>query len=196
MAQDPNQDVSNDDILAMLGGELLPSDIVARRAEKKRQKAIGRRQREIEAELEKFSTGKLLKMRHGNDDVVFHDGEEYRRGRGGDYCSEAATQAEYDEQLARRNALYAVLSRRPHVPNKIEGHQARKEAATQHHGPKKAGGRRKRFGADATPVKKSARRLEQEERKFEAWFAEECKKSPWMARNPNGWKRMFMSRYV
>jgi hypothetical protein len=198
MAQDPNQDVSNADIMAMLGGELLPSDIVARRAAKKREKAVGRRQREIEAELEKFSTGKLLKMRTQNfcGEVVFLGEDGYLKGKSKDHYCADATEAEYDEQRAQSLALYAVLARRPHVPNKIEGHNARKEAATQHHGPKKAGGRRKRFGAEATPVKKSARRLEQEERKFDAWFTEECKKSPWMARNRNGWKRVYQSRYA
>jgi hypothetical protein len=195
MALDRNQDVTNDDILAMLGGELLPADIHERRAAKQRQKAMGRRQREIEAELAKFSTGKLLKMRNHNfsGDVVFLDGDEYRRGRNADYRSEAATQAEYDEQLARRNALYAVLSRRPHVPNKIEGHNARKQAATEHHGPKKTGGRRSKFSTE--PAKKSARRLEQDERKFDRWFAAECKTNPSMANSRNFWRRMFKLGY-
>lgn len=151
---DKNQDVTNEDIMAMLAGELLPSDIHARRAEKSRKRAVGKRQIEIEAELEKHSTGKLLAMRRS-----VYRGTEY---------AENDTAAR-NEAEAFVYALYAVLKRRPHVPGKVEGEKARRNAATAHHGPKKAGGRRPRFNA---PIKVSARRLEQNERKFEAWFAE------------------------
>lgn len=159
MMVDKNQDVTKDDIMAMLAGELLPSDIHARRAEKARKRAVGRRQVEIEADLEKHSTRKLMSMR---DNLRHH--------------SDRDTVEERNEQEALSYAVYAVLNRRPHVPNKVEGADARRKAARAHHGPKKAGGRRPRFHA---PVKLSARRKAALERKFSAWFAEQCKERPW-----------------
>ncbi len=147
---DANADVSLDDVMAMLAGELLPSDIHARRAEKRRLQEVGRIQRRIEGELEQFNTRKLLAMRrqfyvHG--EYVFKDGDTYlygdpERGR----CVPSTEQA-YNEQAAHRYAVYAVLSRRPHVPNKVEGETARRAAATAHHGPKKKGGSRRAIRA-------------------------------------------------
>lgn len=166
---DQNQDVTTDDIVAMLSGELLPSDIHARRAEKARKRAVGRRQGELEIELEKHSTAKLLALRNG----LFYG---YDRDE------------EQNEHEALRYAVYAVLSRRPHVPNKIEGAKARRAAAKAHHGPKKTGGRQLRFGG--APKKLSARRVEQVERKFNVWFAEQCAASPYKL-NRESYRRLY-----
>lgn len=142
-----NSDVSVDDVMAMLAGELLPSDIHARRAEKKRLQKVGAIQRRIEGELEAFSTGKLLALRR----QFYVYGRHVYRDNNGDYLygdpererGEPSTEDAYNEQAAYRYAVYAVLNRRPHVPSKTEGETARRTAATAHHGPKKKGGSRK-----------------------------------------------------
>jgi hypothetical protein len=154
---DKNQDVSVTDIYAMLAGELLPSDIHKQREERQRARAIGKRQCEIEVELQKFSTRKLLAMRqeyYSGDAVWESDGAYYKDD--GYHTSKAITANEYDDYLARRYALYAILDRRPHVPNKAEGQALRKAAATAHHGPKKRGGRVFKLG-DGIALKRGGR---------------------------------------
>ncbi len=136
-----NDDVSNEDIYRMLAGELLPSDIRKRRARKAAEEALKDRQREIEAELDRLSTQRLLEMRrrYYKDGGVWRvENDEYRRGH--EYGI-PATMEEYYEDRAQRQALYAILGRRPHIPNKVEGENKRRRAATAHHGPKKKGGR-------------------------------------------------------
>ena len=122
-----NADVSTDDIYKLMSGELSVSDIHARRALRQQRKVDGRRQNEREKELEKYSTAALIKMKR-----------QYR-WKNTDY---GYSEAEMREFQIEEYAVLKVLSRRPRVLNKIEGKNARRNAATAHHGPKKLGGRK------------------------------------------------------
>jgi hypothetical protein len=143
---DKNADVTNDDIFAMLAGELLPSDIHARRALRKMERQCGVLQNKFEIELDKLSTRALIRgMR--SESVYFwnyHEGE-YDFG----YPRQSMPMNADETYLTFRARMFAyrkLLTQRPHVPNKPEGHAARRMAATAHHGPKKAGGRAKAWG--------------------------------------------------
>lgn len=139
-----NEDVTNEDIFAMLAGDILPSQIHARRRAVKRIQKIANAQFHAEQRLDKFTTARLLTMRVFTRPDVFHvhldeSGDDiFLVDR--DRETIRFTEDEYVSLIAEQAALRAVLSRRPHVPNKKEGENQRRAAATAHHGPKKKGG--------------------------------------------------------
>ena len=140
---DHNADVTTDDIFAVLAGTKTTADLFARRAERKRLKDMGRRQNEIEAELEKYSTAVLIRSMRQEARDFWNDQERYgwyvfAQLEGDRICLNPDDR--YNEFIARAWAFKKVLGRRRHLPNKIEAYEARKKAATAHHGPSKPGG--------------------------------------------------------
>ncbi len=173
-----NSDVSKDDIFAMLAGDMLPAHIHARRRAEARGQKIADAQRKWEQHYEQFTTEKHLAMRdfclsfedsvcitvddQGNDVI------KYRYDDGSTF-----TEAEYVNQVARGRAHKAVMNRHPHVPNKVEKENARRAAATAHHGPKKKGGNkytnRERAAAQKLADKQASRRSERRYKRDYRW---------------------------
>ncbi len=181
MNKDLNSDVSTDDIFAMLAGDILPAHIHARRRAEARGQKIVDAQLRWEAHYEKLTTVKLLGMRdfttpfetmckviidaEGNDVFSYEYG--WRDG--------TFTEEQFVNQIGKERALKAVLNRRPHVPNKVEKVNARRAAATAHHGPKKKGGnkwtnRERAARQEKLDAKRSSRRSERRHKKeYRRW---------------------------
>lgn len=117
-----NSDVSNDDIMAMLGGTMLPRDIERRRIRQRGDKLVAERLADLEGYFNCFSTVDLLQT--------------LADFRAGGYSYVVGIGNLYSEQGDA--ALRKVLATRPHIPSKPERKALRRSKAHDQHGQSKS----------------------------------------------------------
>ena len=117
-----NSDVTNEDLLAMLGGTLMPQDIKDRRERAKNKALRRRRMRNLESYLAEFDTRTLLEF--------------LRRGAGGREVYipglDTMSLSPHIEVVLRK-----TLAGREHIPNKPEATAIRRLAASRNRGQSK-----------------------------------------------------------
>ncbi len=118
-----NSDVTNEDLLAILGGVILPQDIKWRRIREENDARFRERMANLEEHLQTINTRELLRI--------------HASGRaGGQAWIEGLGDMSYYGQI--EDTVRKVLATRPHVPNKKEGSVLRRKAAKAagraHHG--------------------------------------------------------------
>lgn len=113
-----NSDVTTDDIVAMLGGTMLPRDIERRRISKELARLTAERLANLEEYLNCFTTVELLQM------LADFRAAGYSWIMGiGDLSSSKG------DEVVRK-----ILATRPHIPNKLERKTIRREKARGNHG--------------------------------------------------------------
>lgn len=121
---DKNPDVTTQDIFAMLGGEMEPRDIQARRNREKHEANVKHFRANVAAYFALVNTRRLIQMlRHAHLGEVWIDAVPGFPSIGDYYFSNE------EEQLLR-----AELAKRPHIPNKKEGRLIRQANAKARHG--------------------------------------------------------------
>jgi DNA polymerase elongation subunit (family B) len=146
-----NSDISTGDIYAVLQGATNPTELKLRRIADGIMRKVG--DHVARAEVEVLTKGSAENRQDmmafgikGFTRIVGQYVTEYEdkhtRVLKNDLHSSFDSFASTVPSLARKIALRMVLAEREHIPNKPEAKEARRKAATAHHGPKKKGGSR------------------------------------------------------
>lgn len=147
-----NTDISTGDIYAVLKGQTNPTELKFRRMRDAIMRKLGEHAKIIE--IESLTTRGTSENRQ---DMTAFGVKGFTR-MVGQFVDEYETQhtrvlkndmhGSHDSfsnsvvSVARKIALRMVLARREHIPSIPEAKEARRKAATTHHGPKKKGGSR------------------------------------------------------
>lgn len=113
-----NSDVTNDDLMAMLGGKMLPRDIERRRIFQKQDELVASRLADLEGYYSWFSTVELLRTL-----------ADFRAEGSSSLIGIGRVNSATGEEALRK-----VLATRPHIPSKPERKVMRRVRAKNQHG--------------------------------------------------------------
>jgi hypothetical protein len=118
----PTTDVTNEELMQILSGEILPRDVHWQRWQKERVKRMKAARLDFTGHLKTFHTRELMQMHR--------DGSIQGWANFG-----ILAEVSYSEKI--ETMVRAELATREHIPNKTEAKALRRAAATKHHGPRK-----------------------------------------------------------
>lgn len=118
----PSTDVTNDELMQILAGDMLPRDVHWKRRDAERKKIKDAAWADLPNYVKTIDTRSLLKVhRDGAIQTYAHIGILY--------------EVSYTERVEK--IVRAELATREHIPNKPEAKALRRAAASKHHGPKR-----------------------------------------------------------